>query len=94
MVLCWIWLWNTAPSPAMPVAMPTWRKVLFAPDAMPLRSGGTTLIAAEARTGFTVPIPMPVTMNPGSRTVQPDEAWTWDMRNRPMATISRPLPSR
>ncbi len=49
-----IWLWKTAPSTAMPVAMPTWRNVLLAPEAMPLRWGCTTEIAPDARTGFTV----------------------------------------
>ena len=65
-----IWLWNTAPSTAMPVAMPTWRNVLLAPDAMPLRWGWTTETAPEARTGFTMPTPKPARMNPGSSTVQ------------------------
>ena len=51
----------------MPVAIPTWRKVLLAPEAMPLRSGGTTEMADEARTGLTVPIPMPATMKPGQQ---------------------------
>ena len=54
-----IWLWNTAPRAAMPVAMPTWRKVLLAPEAMPLRWGGTTATAEDASTGLTVPMPTP-----------------------------------
>jgi len=36
-VLCVTSCWKTAPRPAMPVAMPTWRKVLLMPDAIPLR---------------------------------------------------------
>ena len=60
-----IWLWKTAPSTAMPVAMPTWRKVLLAPDAIPLRCGSTTEMEADASTGFTIPIPAPATMKPG-----------------------------
>ena len=35
----------------MPVAIPTWRKVLLMPEAMPLRAGGTTPIAVEASGG-------------------------------------------
>ena len=31
--------WKTAPQAAMPVAMPTWRKVELMPDAMPARCG-------------------------------------------------------
>ena len=37
----------------MPVAMPTWRNVLLAPEAMPARCGATTEMAADASTGFT-----------------------------------------
>ena len=44
--------WKIAPSPAMPVAMPTWRKVLLMPEAMPLRRGRTTPTAVEASGGF------------------------------------------
>ena len=43
----------------MPVAMPTWRKVLLIPEAVPLRRGSTTPIAAVASGGFTQPMPMP-----------------------------------
>ena len=70
-------IWNTEPRPAMPVAIPTWRNVLLAPDAMPLRSGGTTEMADEASTGLTVPIPMPAMMKPGSSTVQLETHGSW-----------------
>ncbi len=63
-------LWKIAPSAAIPVAMPTWRKVELIPDAIPLRCGGTTPIAAEASDGLTNPMPAPATMNPGSSAVQ------------------------
>ena len=76
----------------MPVAMPTWRKVLLAPEAMPLRWGGTTEMADEASTGLTVPIPMPATMKPGSRTVHPEEAWVVAMSRQPTAIRRRPVP--
>ena len=48
----------------MPVAMPTWRKVLLAPEAMPLRWGCTTETAPEARTGLTIPTPKPLDQEP------------------------------
>ena len=59
--------WKIAPRPAMPVAIPTWRNVLLMPDAMPARRGSTTLTAIEASGGLTIPMPMPPTMKPGSR---------------------------
>ena len=34
-----ICVWKTAPSAATPVAMPTWRKVLLIPEAIPARAG-------------------------------------------------------
>ena len=64
--------WNTAPRAATPVAIPTWRNVLLIPDAMPLRAGGTTPIAVEARIGLTVPMPAPATRKPASRAVHPE----------------------
>ena len=39
--LATIWWLKIAPRPAMPVAIPIWRKVEFAPEAMPLRWNGT-----------------------------------------------------
>ena len=59
----------------MPVAMPTWRNVLLAPDAMPLRWGWTTETAPDASTGLTVPMPMPQAMKPGSSTVHDESGW-------------------
>src|SRR5688572_13945889 len=47
--------WKTAPSPATPVAMPTWRKVVLIPDAMPARSWETTLIATVPMFGLVMP---------------------------------------
>ena len=38
--------WKTAPSPATPVAIPTWRKVVLIPEPIPDFSTGTTAIAA------------------------------------------------
>ena len=89
-----IWLWKTAPSTAMPVAMPTCRNVLLAPEAMPLRWGCTTETAPEASTGFTVPMPNPHGMNPGSSTVQAESGWVVPIRSRPPVTRSMPTPSR
>ena len=60
LVVPWVTLcWKTAPSPAIPVAMPTWRKVELIPDAIPLRSSGTTPIAVDASGGLTRPTPAP-----------------------------------
>ena len=78
----------------MPVAMPTWRNVLLAPEAMPLRCGCTTETAPEARTGFTVPTPNPARMNPGSSTVQADVGWVVPINRSPPVTTSIPMPSR
>ena len=44
---------KTAPSAAVPVAMPTCRNVELMPEAMPARCGSTTLIAAVASAGLT-----------------------------------------
>jgi len=52
-------LWNSAPRPAIPVAMPTCRNVLLVPDAMPDRSGGTTLTAVEASAELTAKLVAP-----------------------------------
>jgi hypothetical protein len=41
--------WKIEPRPAIPVASPSWRVVLFAPDAMPLSCGLTTPTAVEPR---------------------------------------------
>src|SRR3954465_4859066 len=42
---------NSAPQAAMPVAIPTWRKVEFTPQAMPARAGGTIPTPAGPRRG-------------------------------------------
>ena len=78
----------------MPVAIPTWRKVLLAPEAIPLRCGGTTEMAEEASTGLTVPIPIPAATKPGRSTVQPEEAWVVAMRRQPTAIRNMPVPRR
>ena len=89
-----IWLKKTAPSPAMPVAIPTWRKVLDAPEAIPLCSGGTTETAADATTGLVIPMPKPATMNPGRSTVHVELAPTCVARSHPRAIRISPSPSR
>ena len=58
---------NSVPSSAMPVAIPTWRKVELMPEAIPARCGGTTPTAVEASGGFTIPAPAPATIIPGIR---------------------------
>ena len=74
--------------------MPTWRKVLADPEAIPLRWGGTTDTEEEASTGLVMPTPMPATMNPGSSTVQFELACTWVIRSQPRATSRSPSPIR
>ena len=74
----------------MPVAIPTWRKVLAAPVDIPLRSGVTTETEAEARTGLVMPMPTPATRKPGSSTSQDEVASTWDMSSQASATRNRP----
>jgi len=64
--------WKIAPSAAMPVAMPSWRKVLLIPEAMPARSWRTVETAVVASGAFTKPMPMPPTMKPGSSVVHPE----------------------
>ena len=78
----------------MPVAMPTWRNVLLAPEAMPLRWGWTTETAPEARTGLTMPTPKPQTMKPGNSTVQVEFGWVVAISRSPPVTKSMPMPSR
>ena len=55
---------STAPRPAMPVTRPTKRVVPLIPDAMPPRSGGTTLICTLAVSPFNSPAPQPVSAMP------------------------------
>ena len=90
MVCATIWLWNTAPSTAIPVAIPTWRNVLLAPEAMPLRCGWTTEMAPEAKTGLTIPIPKPTTRKPGSSTVQVEFAWVVAIEQEPAGDEEHP----
>ena len=60
-------VWNIAPSVATPVAIPTWRKVLLIPDAIPARAALTTPIATEAIPGLVSPIPAPGEEEPGQQ---------------------------
>ena len=43
----------------MPVAIPTWRKVLLMPAPVPLSRAGTTLTALKLSGAFTKPTPEP-----------------------------------
>ena len=62
--------WKIAPSAAVPVAIPTWRKVLLIPEAIPARAALTTPIATEAIPGLVIPMPIPATIEPASSVVQ------------------------
>ena len=66
------WWLKIEPRAAMPVAMPTWRKVELTPDAIPERSGATTPTAVEASGVLIMPMPMPATISPGIRCVHSD----------------------
>ena len=55
---------KTAPNKAMPSVMPSWRKVLTAPPAMPARCGGTASMRPRPDTGVASPTPTPITASP------------------------------
>ena len=83
-----------APSPAIPVAIPTWRKVLLIPIAIPLRCGGTTPIAVAASAGLTNPTPAPARRNPASNAVQCEVAFRPRIRSSaPARPAPVPVPS-
>ena len=86
--------WKTAPSPATPVAIPTWRKVVLIPEPMPDFSTGTTAIAAWPMPGLVMPMPMPATRKPTSSVVQPESGETPCISSRPTPTVASPTPSR
>ncbi len=91
-VLIAIWCWKTAPSPATPVAIPTWRKVLLIPEAMPLREWCTTPTAVDASGGLIMPMPAPASTKPGISVVHPEFASIAVMLRRPPLTSRRPEP--
>ena len=62
-----------APSAAIPVAIPSWRKVLLMPEAIPARSCRTVETAVDASGALTRPMPTPAIRKPGSSTVQCDD---------------------
>src|SRR5918994_2889577 len=86
--------WKIAPRAATPVAIPTWRKVLLIPDAIPARNGATTPIAVEAIAGLVSPMPTPATRKPGSSVVQSSPTSIPRISSRPTPTSIRPRPSR
>ena len=86
--------WKMAPRPAIPVAMPTWRKVLLIPDAIPLREWCTTPIAVDASSGLISPTPAPASRNPGISVVQPEPGSTAVIASSPAPTRIKPAPSR
>ena len=75
--------WKIAPRPAIPVAIPTWRKVLLMPEAIPARRWSTTPTAVEAIAGLVRPTPKPASRKPGSSAVQPESASTPRISSRP-----------
>ncbi|GMA87847.1 hypothetical protein GCM10025868_30970 [Angustibacter aerolatus] len=83
---------NTVPSVAMPVAMPTWRNVELAPEAMPDRCGGTTPTAVDASGTLIRPVPTPATSSPGSRWVHSVVVPMPRISSSPAATSRNPGP--
>ena len=84
------WWLKIEPRAAMPVAMPTCRKVEFAPLAMPARSTGTTPTAVDASGGLISPMPMPETIRPGIRWVQEESVWMPWISSSPTPRIRKP----
>jgi len=76
-----------------PVARPPMRNVLLRPDAMPLRSGGTTPRPTRAMAGLAMPMPKPESSIPGMRTVQPELGPTASNAAMPAADMAMPPPS-
>ena len=74
----------------MPVAMPTWRKVLLMPEAMPLREWCTTPTAVEASGGLIRPTPTPASRKPGISVVQPELASTAVIASSPPLDEQQP----
>ena len=60
------------------------------PEAIPLRSGGTTPIAVEASGGLISPTPAPATMKPANSAVQPEEAFSPLISSSPPPTNASP----
>ena len=85
-------LWKSAPSPAIPVAIPICRNVLFVPDAMPERSGETTPTAVEASAGFVRPTPIPARTKPGRSSCQPEFVSTRAINSSETPMMARPSP--
>src|SRR6202000_1115959 len=82
-----VWVARSEPRAATLVAMPTWRKVLLIPEAMPATLGSTTPTAVEASGGLTRPLPRPATRKPGIRWVQSELASRARIRRRPAPKI-------
>src|SRR5437879_2987620 len=51
---------------ATPTDAPMYRAVLFAPEPMAVRDGGTLSTASRARAAFSRPLPTPLTTRPGA----------------------------
>ena len=78
------------PSPATPVAMPTWRRVELMPDAIPARAGSTTPTAVETSGVLTSPAPRPATIIPASRCVQSELGVRPRISSRPAPISDEP----
>ena len=83
-----------APKTATPVAVPIWRKVEIAREAMAAAGGCTVAAAAEARRGLTSSRPTPATISPGTSSDKVPAADNRLMSHRPTATSTSPLQMR
>ena len=78
----------------MPVAIPSWRKVLLIPDAIPARSCRTVETAVDASGAFDHPDPDAADMKPGSRVVQSEPTLMRLISHIAIAFSASPAPSR
>ena len=78
----------------MPVAIPSWRKVLLIPDAIPARSWRTVETAVDASGALTIPIPMPPITKPGIRLGQFEPTLMRLIDHIAIAFSASPAPSR
>ena len=86
------WWLKIEPRAAMPVAMPTWRKVELTPEAMPARSTVTTPTAVEASGGLIMPMATPLTISPGIRWVHDEVGSMPVISTRPTPRTRKPGP--
>ena len=78
------------PNAAIPVAVPTCRKVELMPDAIPDRAGSTTPTAVDASGTLIRPTPAPAIMNPATKWVHDEDAVSPVMSSTPTPVSKKP----